>query len=265
MVAGQLLPHARRARGQGSPLPATPGGSRWLRRRLIVASRPPAGPHSKARRALAVVVVVLLAALAPSPSRAQSCVSGSTFGTPSATAVPPTPTFFPVVADMNRDGRPDVIVTGASVMQVLLGNGTVGPTPFPTIVNSVNVRSTPRGFAVSDLDGDGRLDVAVAVQAASQLAVLWGDGAGGLTSMTGLPTPTPAQSVALGDFDDDGDTDIAVAADDRILIYRKQAGRAYSAPTTISLSTGLQFIVSADFNLDGKPDLAVTQSTTDSV
>ena len=100
-----------------------------------------------------------------------------------------------VAADMNRDGRVDVLVTlsdwrtGISVMRTYLGGGdgtfTLGvTTPLAQGTNALNV---------SDLDGDGRNDVLLTMARDGVndrlLQIFFGDGRGGFSRTVSQPTP----------------------------------------------------------------------------
>ena len=228
--------------------------------------RPSPRSLAAVHRTLLAAALTLLAAFAPPASvLAQSCGPAGTFGG-SATAPAGSQPYFPAVADVNRDGRLDLLVTDSfgNTLRTYLGNGTAAPTPFPTILLR-NLSNTPRGLAVADFDADGFLDAAVTLLTGNEVAVLYGDGTGNFPALVSLTTGPGPVTVTAGDFNDDGRIDIAVAANDQVQIFRKGGGRTFLAPTSIAAPPGLQVIVTADFERDGDLDLAVTHSTLNGV
>jgi hypothetical protein len=113
-----------------------------------------------------------------------------------------------VVADVNGDGKRDVVVADsfASSVSVLpgKGDGTFGsPTTFAT-------GTTPWQVSVGDFDGDGHLDIASANAEDDTITVLMGDGHGGFGSATTYAVGSDPHTVLVADFDNDGWSDLAV-------------------------------------------------------
>ncbi len=77
-----------------------------------------------------------------------------------------------------------------------------------------------------------------------------------------LATGTSPQGVAVGDFDKDGLSDFAVAntGSDTVSVYPGRLDGVFETPANLSTgsATAPTSIIAADFNLDGKVDLAVT-------
>jgi hypothetical protein len=132
-----------------------------------------------------------------------------------------------VVADMNGDGKLDLVVSNYSscsgcssaLVAVLLGNGDGTFQAAQTYYTGGNGAG---GLAVADLNGDGRLDVIVAnncavgkscdgTSDAGSIAVLMGNGDGTFQAArvysAGVLYPT---YLVLGDFNRDGHLDVAV-------------------------------------------------------
>jgi hypothetical protein len=136
------------------------------------------------------------------------------FETRSSSLVSPQPGPLSLATgDFNHDGLLDAVVASAyevqgrnsSNVQVLLGNGDG---TFKTAVN-YRVGESPNSVAVSDLDGDGNLDIAVADSARDAVSVLLGNGDGTFKPSVSFPVPQNPMFLALGDFNHDGKVDIA--------------------------------------------------------
>lgn len=78
--------------------------------------------------------------------------------------------FHAVVADVNRDGKMDVVAAGGDSVRVMLGDGRGGFAAGPT---SLTGRGTWR-LALGDVNGDGKLDVATSNLESSSVSVLLG-------------------------------------------------------------------------------------------
>ena len=83
--------------------------------------------------------------------------------------------------------------------------------PVSLATGAVAVGFQPRAVVLSDLDGDGILDLITANNGSHDVSVLLGDGMGGFTSTSTLPVGLHPSAVVAGDFDDDKQPDLAVA------------------------------------------------------
>jgi hypothetical protein len=119
-----------------------------------------------------------------------------------------------VAADVNGDGKPDLLVgtfcgtdetcKSPSAISVLLGNGD--GTFAPSVNYTVGYDSSV--IAVADLNGDGKLDIAAGDQCSfefgpdgcgsTQLSILYGNGDGTFQPQQVLPLTTQADNAFVG-------------------------------------------------------------------
>ena len=110
----------------------------------------------------------------------------STFRTP---AVP----IAALAADVDGDGVDELLVLGAYGLRYEVF-ATDSPVPRP--LGGSYAGQEPTGFACADLDGDGRLDLAIANEASRALSLVFGDGRG-LTGEPTVPVDATPKSLAL--------------------------------------------------------------------
>ena len=174
--------------------------------------------------------------------------------------------FRVIVADFDGDGKPDLAAANsyAGTVSVYLNKSATGGTiSFATDVDFLT-GDFPEGIAAGDLDGDGKPDLVVANNTDNTISLLRNTSTPGNLSFAPQLTVNSgyaAYDIAIGDFDGDGKPDIAV--DDQynnsISIHRN-----ISTPGTIAVSANVDYttgnipysITTADFDGDGKPDIA---------
>ncbi|MDP1829274.1 MAG: VCBS repeat-containing protein [Archangium sp.] len=160
------------------------------------------------------------------------------------------------LADLNGDGRPDLIVATTSTLEVRLNDGA-GGFPAPSLLGPI----TPQTLAVSDLDSDGRLDV-VAVDVAGRLVVMTGNGDGTLAMPTMLDAGQPFYvplDTALADVDLDGLLDV-VTLDVGSALPDLRVVRGFFDGGAARPATGSHRLVLSDVTADGLVDALVGKS-----
>ncbi|MDP2137115.1 MAG: FG-GAP-like repeat-containing protein [Candidatus Didemnitutus sp.] len=119
-----------------------------------------------------------------------------------------------VVADVNSDGLPDLLMgdltTGSEGLRVYLNNGG-GTFGSPTVFSTGGLGGWFHGggsVAVSDINGDGKLDVALSNLTNNTIAVLLGDGNGSFGAPAAFSAGSSPTYVFVDDFNSDGKPDI---------------------------------------------------------
>jgi hypothetical protein len=193
------------------------------------------------------------------------------------------------VADINGDGKPDLVAVNAyacsgtssgcskGAVGVLLGNGN-GTFRGAVIYGSGG--NIAFSVAVGDVNGDGKLDLLTAVRcsdtgdcANSAVGVLLGNGDGTfLTAITYGSGGYDARSVAVADVNGDGKPDLVVAnecasesnCNGTVGVLLGNGDGTFQ--TAIAHGSGGYYansVVVADVNGDGKPDLVVANLCAD--
>ncbi|HEV7782008.1 MAG TPA: FG-GAP-like repeat-containing protein [Chitinophagaceae bacterium] len=137
-----------------------------------------------------------------------------------------------VVADLNADGKPDIIVANQnSVMSVIRNMSNPGNLLFAAKVDYPVTGAVLYGIAANDIDGDGRPDIAVVSHNTSKASVFRNTSTGGTISLdpyVDYQLGNQSRSILLADIDMDGKPEIIatnyIGAD--ISILRNQVGAA---------------------------------------
>lgn len=177
-------------------------------------------------------------------------------------------------ADLDGDGRDEVIVTGRPGPQ-LMGMRTLWPVFVLRLDAAASCRAyevpavgaAPAGPVVVDLDGDGALDLLVALPATlgadrtqgAGFAVFWGDGAGGFAA---TPTVEAASAVVTPlRFGRDGPTRLAYVADGRLHLAGFDSARTFNTDAGgIAIGATAETVTAVhalDADGDGLDDLLV--------
>jgi hypothetical protein len=161
------------------------------------------------------------------------------------------------IADMNGDGRSDLIVANASssTVTVMLSNSNGG---LQSGIAYASI-SAPVHLAIADLNEDGHPDAVTASEAVSALAVQFTNPDGSLGPPTPIASFDGPQAVSAADLDGDGHIDLVVSAQpvNGVAILRGNGDGTFAARDRYGTGSWPQRVAIADFNGDGAPDLAV--------
>ncbi|MFB7976981.1 FG-GAP-like repeat-containing protein [Streptomyces vinaceus] len=128
------------------------------------------------------------------------------------------------LADVNEDGKQDAVLVAPGTpgrVAVLLGDGAGGFAAASLLSAGANLTSA----SVSDLNGDGHVDLVVSSSGSHEVVVLEGDGTGAFGSPLafGLAGGTNPQATAVADLDGDGRPDVVTANSNSSASYVKDA------------------------------------------
>jgi len=166
------------------------------------------------------------------------------------------------VVDLDQDGLSDVVAvtSDANFNGHILFYRQTSPGTFSMIAGAPLTGA--QNVDIGDLDGDGKLDLAVVstvFDSVNELDVFFGNGNGTfatpVTVDLGAQFLVSADSIAIHDFNFDGRLDLAVGVINRgIQIVRNDGSRTFSLAQLIPEPQGGSVLV-ADFNYDGVADL----------
>jgi hypothetical protein len=173
--------------------------------------------------------------------------------------------FSVAVGDLNHDGIPDLVVANFGIeeegnfgnVSVLLGNGDGTfrkPVRYPGLHD-------PDQVILADFNGDGNLDVAVLAEARNAVYIALGKGDGTFSRVTTLPAGHGPVSVVAADFNGDGILDLAVSnvatpKPSFVSVFLGNGDGTFRNPVSFGVGVSPWQLVAADFNGDGKPDIA---------
>jgi hypothetical protein len=175
------------------------------------------------------------------------------------------------VADVNGDGRPDLLVGSTCILSpynctdlagVLLGNGDG---TFQIVVTYNSGEGYQSSVRVSDINGDGKPDLLVANLDSKTVGVLLGNGDGTFQAVvTSASGGQYAESVAAADVDGNGKPDLLVLNEfcggtdiGCVGVLLGNGDGTFQPAVTFSSGGEALAMAVADVNGDGKPDVAV--------
>ncbi len=158
-----------------------------------------------------------------------------------------------ITADINGDGKPDLVSADGTV---LVNNGD------GTFTTGTSLSVTGNAIATGDFNGDGKADVIITSTSTTVLSVLLGNGDGTFQAAVTVNVGAALKSLVVVDFNGDGKPDVAGVNDASGLFVLLGNGSgsftaASGSPLALPAST---VIVAGDFNGDGKTDLAYGSS-----
>jgi hypothetical protein len=184
-----------------------------------------------------------------------------------------------VIADLDGDGKPDMIVANAYdgtvyIYRNISTNGTLGAASFASPVILTTIGDSLYGLTVADVDGDGRLDIVVANYDYNNVSIFQNQcSPGSITTNSfgarvDFPVGPGPQGVAVQDLDGDGKPEIVTANYGGTTVSVLRNIGTMGSITTNSFAPAVSFTVGptpvrvmiADVDGDGKADVVTVNN-----
>jgi hypothetical protein len=166
------------------------------------------------------------------------------------------------LADLDADGRPDLVAAGETIVNILVNTGDGAFAPRA----GVPITAGSTSIAIGDVNNDGRPDI-----------VVGGDGGGGVELLINMGEARFRNvalclcgglqpSVALGDLDGDGSQDVIVAnrlaedssaSGDLVVLLNDDGTPFKHDPEHYAAGAEPRSVAVGDLNGDGHPDVVV--------
>lgn len=174
--------------------------------------------------------------------------------------------FALVSADVNKDGRADLVVTYKVANEVVVYLGT--PDGQLSAPHVTSVPASPLQPKVGDFNGDGQADVVVTNP--TGVSILLGNGDGTFQAPANFPVAGTLMALAVADFNADSKSDLAVVSTNgsrqgSAVVLKGNGDGTFQNAVSYSADTTSNDITTGDFNRDGKPDIAVANAGARSV
>jgi hypothetical protein len=169
-----------------------------------------------------------------------------------------------VTGDFNEDGHADFAATanydGVVVVALGAGDGTFTTQPYLG-------GAEPYDLVTADVNQDGITDLVVGNGSHGGCGVMLGGGSGGIGNGTFAspilvgPGLLNVAGTVAADFDGDGLTDLMLlhAVENRVFFAQATAPAVFGTPVEAALGAFPIGIQAADFNNDGRPDVALAE------
>ncbi|MFL6254523.1 MAG: FG-GAP-like repeat-containing protein, partial [Pyrinomonadaceae bacterium] len=168
------------------------------------------------------------------------------------------------IADFNGDARPDIAMWSYVTPYIRIhynnGAGGFGQTATNIQIGS-NVAPRPRGAIAADVNRDGKNDLVVSTPDTNNIRILLGDGAGGFSAATPVPTGTnnsQYEMLELADVNADGKLDLLLGngfTPRKIAVRLGDGAGGFGADIVSPITTYPSNILTGDFDGDAKLDL----------
>jgi serine/threonine protein kinase len=201
-------------------------------------------------------------------------LSASSFASPVTLGAGSHP-YRVIIADMDGDGRPDLVVGNLGdgtvwVYRNIGTNGTLAGASFALpVILSAGPSGSLYGLAVADLDGDGRLDIVTANGIFNTLSIFRNQSQPGVLTTNSfaarvdLPVVGEPSAVAIGDLDGDGRPELVVAdfSLTTVSVLQNQSSpglltsASFAAPVDFGVGPSPICVALADVDGDGRLDV----------
>ncbi|MES2591522.1 MAG: T9SS type A sorting domain-containing protein [Bacteroidota bacterium] len=152
-------------------------------------------------------------------------------------------------ADFNGDGNADIAKPhlGTDNLSILLGTGT-GSFSSSTISASLN---GPLSITSADYNGDSIADLAIANYNGGNVSVFLGNGSGSFAPSVYYSVGPYPSNIISADFNGDSKPDLVF---DHFIVLLNTGTGNFTSPISYGVNGP---IISGDFNVDGKADIAI--------